>query len=263
MTDEPTRLLDESESELLRALLGAAREEQPQPAALRRTLTAVGVGVSAVAVASSSNARAAVATSATAGGASLTSAKAAVPTSLIVGKWLGFGLITGLVATTAVYTVSDAMTPDRPAEPPAAVVSPQPTPLAPAAPTTLPNEVASAVSAAPSIEPAPAAVSGALPALSASTAEPEPPLAVEVATLDSARHALKTGDPARALSLLDGYERRFPDARMLPEALFIRMQAFNRKGDDSGALAVAERIVRTFPKSPHAARARALLAAAK
>ena len=259
MTDEPTRLLDESDSELLRTLLGAAREEQPQAAALRRTLTAVGVGVSAVAVASSSSASTGAATTAAAGGASLAAGKAAVPTSLIVGKWLGFGLITGLVATTAVYTVSDAMAPARPVEPPAAVVLPPPTSVAaPIVPAP-----ATPASTAPPSEAPPAAVSAILPAPSASVSEPEPSLAAEVSTLDDARHALKAGDAIRALSLLERYEQRFPDARMLPEALFIRMEAFTRKGDDSGALAVAERIVRSFPKSPHAARARALLAAAK
>ena len=85
------------------------------------------------------------------------------------------------------------------------------------------------------------------------------PLSAEVAALDGARQALGAGDAARTLELLNDYESRFANARMLPEALYLRLEAFELKGERSNAEAVARRIVNAYPSSPHAARARAVL----
>lgn len=254
MTDDPVRLLDESDSELLRSLLGAAREEQPRSAALQGTLAAVGIGAATAVSASAASAASAAAVGSVKGASSAS-------TALIVAKWLGIGLLTGVVATTAMYGVSDALSPPspppKPVQPPPVPLTPPPRPALNTAPPEPP--VASALPEA--VPPPPA-----LPSLPPSAETPEDPssaLSAEVAALDGARNALKSGNAPRALAQLEGYERRFPDARMLPEALFIRMEAFTLKGDKTGALVVAERIVRLYPSSPHAARARALLAAAK
>jgi TolA-binding protein len=116
------------------------------------------------------------------------------------------------------------------------------------------------------IPPPPATVK---PPPTPASAAPEPSpsargtLAAEVAALDSARQALGAGNASRTLELLNGYEARFPDAGMLPEALYLRLEAFTLEGDQSNAEAIARRILRVYPSSPHAARARAVLGASK
>ena len=63
----------------------------------------------------------------------------------------------------------------------------------------------------------------------------------------------------RTIDLLSGHEKRFPEGRMLPEALYLRLEAFTLRRDQSNAEAVARRILSVYPSSPHAARARAVL----
>ncbi len=85
------------------------------------------------------------------------------------------------------------------------------------------------------------------------------PLAAEVAALDSARQALAGGDAARTLELLSAYEAHFSEPRMMPEALYLRLEALTVLGDKAGMEAVARRMLRLYPASPHSARARAVL----
>ena len=262
MTDDPVRLLDEGGSELLRSLISAGREEEPEPAALRRTLIAVGVAgavTSAAASASTIGTAAGSGTTGVAGPAVLGSAKAAASsTALVVVKWLALGAIAGTIASSVGFGVSAALTPAPLVESAAPriqdtpVVSQSPSHIAPAV-KELPE-----IPAPPAIAPPPAQIAPE-PAVSAPKAEPGAPLAAEVAALDSARQTLRAGDAARTLDLLGGYERRFPEGRMLPEALYLRLEAFTLQGDQSSAEAVARRILLVYPSSPHAARARAVL----
>jgi hypothetical protein len=95
--------------------------------------------------------------------------------------------------------------------------------------------------------------------------KPEPaldvgaPLAAEVAFIDRARGLLAAGQAEQGLQLLSGYERQFPEARLLPEVLFLRLETCDRLGRRAEARSAAQRLVDGFPKSPHAARARQLL----
>ena len=102
-------------------------------------------------------------------------------------------------------------------------------------------------------------VIGILLTPAAGAADSSAPLAAEVAALDSARQALAAGDAARTLELLNGYEAHFSEPRMMPEALYLRLEAFSLQGDKSDMEAVARRILRLYPASPHSARARAVL----
>jgi TolA-binding protein len=251
MTDDPVRLLDEEDSGMIHTLLSAAREEQPHSAALRRTLAAVGVGTALTAHAGSA-ARA----------ATLGSAKGATPALAVVAKWLAIGAVSGGLASSAVYAVSGALAPSSP--PAATSAAPTATPaLAPVpAPRALPGTAPTAElqeSPTPAVVVSPPALQPSAPVASSPEPDPGPPLSAEVAALDSARKAAKAADADRALALLADYETRFPDARMLPEALYLRLEAFTLKGDRSNAEAVARRILRVYPSSPHAARARAVL----
>ena len=85
------------------------------------------------------------------------------------------------------------------------------------------------------------------------------PLAAEVAFIDRARAQLAAGQAEQGLLQLRRYEREFPEARLLPEVLFLRMETCDRLGRSSEARAAATRLVEGFAKSPHAARARKLL----
>jgi hypothetical protein len=85
------------------------------------------------------------------------------------------------------------------------------------------------------------------------------PLAAEVMFVDRARADLAGGRTADALSALGDYERQFPDARLLPEVLFLQLETYERLGRTSDARRAAQRLVSGFPRSPHVGRARALL----
>jgi hypothetical protein len=81
-----------------------------------------------------------------------------------------------------------------------------------------------------------------------------PTLAAELALLDTARRALRRGDPAAALALLARHAREFPSAQLSDEAAAIRVEALARKGDRAGAHAAARRFLEAHPGSPHADR---------
>jgi hypothetical protein len=258
MPEDPVRLLDEGGSELMRSLLSAARDEQPQSAALRRTLAAVGVGGAVVSLTGSA-AGATAGAHAAAGAASLGSAKGVASTAfLVAAKWLVVGAVAGAAATSAVYGVTSPSLPP----PPAKVV----TVVAPAVVARRPSAPRVAVERAP--EPA-VAVPAAPVVTSAVVAQPvasrpierdsDAPLAAEVLALDEARQALAAGNAGHALQLLNGYETSIAKPRMLPEALYIRLEALTLQGDKIGSQAVARQLLRSAPSGPHAARARSVL----
>lgn len=282
MTDDPIRLLDDEGSPLLKSLISAGREEEPHAAALRRTLAAVGVAgvlsttsaaaaashtataagasgtpaVSALASGSASASAAATSTVATAGAAK----SAAASSVVLVAKWLAIGALTGTVASSAVYGVSGALTP----APVASSVSRVET--TPSAPQVLPRQPSARDELREIPAPPPVEVVPSAPTAAPAPVNPEPSaersgssLAAEVTVLDGARQALGAGDASRALELLNGYEARFREPRMLPEVLYLRLEAFTLRGERSSAEAVARRILLVYPTSPHAARARAVL----
>jgi hypothetical protein len=83
----------------------------------------------------------------------------------------------------------------------------------------------------------------------------------ELATLDSARHAIDAGDAARALSILDGYAQRFAAGVMGQEASILRVEALVKAGDRSAAERAADEFFRKNPTTPYAARVRSLVGA--
>jgi TolA-binding protein len=87
-------------------------------------------------------------------------------------------------------------------------------------------------------------------------------LAEEMRYLDQVRGALRQSRPADALKWLTAYQRNCSAQRMLPEALLLRLRAEVSSGNRLAALATAQQIGSRFPKSPHAARAKELLALA-
>jgi hypothetical protein len=281
MAEDPVPLFDESGSELLKSLFSAARDEQPSAQAVQRTLAVIGVGSAVLGTASTASAAgAAVGNAAGApsviGAASLGSAKGvASATLLVVVKWLGAGAVAGLVATSAIYAVSEPVLP-APVVTHPAVAAVAPTDTA-KVPLTAPFSAATEpeVHAEPEVkaEPEPASArAGVSAATLPSTAPPAPqplsvaaevdpaaPLAAELALLDSARQALAAGNAARALRSLNDYDVRFVHPNLAPEALYLRLEALTLQGDKAGTEATARRLLRAYPAGPHAARARSVL----
>jgi hypothetical protein len=257
MTD-PERISHRS-SGLAAELLRAGAAEQPRATSVERTLAALGVsGVLLTTAASATGAASAGA--ATAGAATAATGAKAVKamSALLLVKWIGVGVVggVGLAGTAAVITRPLA---DEPSASPVAASAAR---VAPAQLT--PNEP---VVAPPITEPPPEGAEPTSATLPASPAAPKPepvvdvgaPLAAEVAFIDRARGLLAAGQAEQGLQLLGGYEQQFPEARLLPEVLFLRLETCERLGRGVEARNAAQRLLDGFPKSPHAARARQLL----
>ncbi len=272
---EPERISKRS-SGLAAELLLAGADEQPSPAGLARTLAAV--GVSGAVLTSAGAASAAATTAAATGGAGVSGVAAATATgtkavnavsALLLAKWVGLGVVGGVGLAGAAAAVSGPAASVTPAPLAAPRTSARPKlAVAPATTTTsLPVAADVATAEVPAPEPSldfAATEPGVVSAASARAASPESrevgaPLAAEVAVVDSARAALAAGDDARGLAELARYEQQFSEARLLPEVLFLRMEASARLGRGGEARAAAARLVEGFPKSPHVSRARALL----
>ena len=280
MAEDPVRLVDEGGSELMHSLLSAVREEQPKHAAMQRTLTVLGVGTALTVVASSSSAlTAGSAAGSFSGAVSLGSAKGVAAPALMVIKWLSAGLLTGLVATSAVYVVTQPTVVNSPAGSATSVLAKQvalqsrrqPRVLASASNAENAPDIPAQVelpASAPEVRSAPAPAAGAAEpselSLSArvppsSSADHDAQLAAELALLDRARQALAAGNAASAMRSLNDYDARFEHPNLLPEALYLRLEAFTLKGDRYETENVARRMLQAFPAGPHAARARAVL----
>lgn len=95
----------------------------------------------------------------------------------------------------------------------------------------------------------------------ASNVDPEA-LKAEIALLDSARRALRSGDSKRAERELREHSQRFSSGLLALEADVLRMESLLARGDRQAAAAAARNSLKLHPRSPHAARVRAVLAAA-
>lgn len=235
MTD-PTRLIDEvGGGSLEGSLLRMARAEGPSTDGRRKILAAVtAAGITTLA------SQTAVAT---AGAKSLTAIKwgvvaavaVAIPTAILLR-----GSEEPLPAKAIPSTLKAPATEVKatPLDPPAADV---PAPLSLEDLPTLPSE-------------APAAATGA-------AAKPQGSLADEVAQLQKAKLALKSGSPGQALADLATYAQRFPRPMLGAEASVLRIEALSQNGDAARAKTLAEGFLAKNPNSPYAARLRSLTGA--
>ncbi len=265
MTD-PERISKRSVG-LAARLLQAGAEEQPGANGVQRTLAAL--GVSAAVVSTGSAAAAAVgAAKATAGaggagvGFSVAGGAAKAVSATLLVKWIGIGVVSGVglagaaaVATqpaTSSSVESHAMASARAAIAPANSSTPElPQPSVAEAASSALAVAAPTLVAPPRVVSEPVVVPPAL--------DVGAPLAAEVAFVDRARALLAAGRAEQGLGLLQSYERDFPEARLLPEVLFLRLETYQRLQRDGEARAAAQRLLDGFPQSPHASRARKLL----
>jgi hypothetical protein len=187
-------LLSSDATDFERQLLGAAAGERPSPELQLRMERAIGLGPAVVPAPDAgvgqelSGTRAAVkATSPRVGGARLQAA---------LGAAVGIGLVAGGVAL---------FSRDAPPAPTAAPVTPV------------------SNSAAPPVEPVPAAVPVPNPSEDMSRESRE--LREEVDLLDRVRGAVSQGDAPTAAALLDRYFARFPQGALVREAAVLRTRA--------------------------------------
>jgi Tetratricopeptide repeat len=106
----------------------------------------------------------------------------------------------------------------------------------------VPNPVETAPRAAP-----PVAARSAAPSASADS------LAEEIKLLRAAETALRGGDPARALVLLDQHAQRFPRGALSQERTVTQIQALCASGRGAQARAMFQRLRAAAPNSPHLA----------
>ena len=266
MTD-PERFSQRSTG-LAAELLRASAAEQPNARGMQQTLMALGLSGVVLSTTSVAGATAvgaapvasAVSAGAATGSAGLTAAGSikTVSAALVV-KWIGLGVLGG-VGLAGVAAVASPT--------PSAVVSPAPT-HAPVVSRALPTPTRPEAPTAVVASAAPTVVPPATPlAPRAFAAEPHStntelyrgtPLASEVAYVDRARALLAANQWSQGLALLEGYEQAFHEARLLPEVLFLQLDAYERSGRESEARRAAQRLATGYPTSPHAGRARKLL----
>jgi hypothetical protein len=98
-----------------------------------------------------------------------------------------------------------------------------------------------------------ASVELAAPAPPRSSA-PAPSLTEELAALDATSRALRAGDAAGALRLLDDHARRFPRGRLGLEAEVLRIESLARTGETAAAASRARSFLARHPNSVLARR---------
>jgi hypothetical protein len=122
-----------------------------------------------------------------------------------------------------------------------------------------------APSMAPSVEPAPSEVATVASAVSApalpaktTTARPAASLGDEISVLDRARAALRDGDPATALRLVDAHDARFHGDTFALESSVLRIDALDALGRSAAALALADRFLAAHPNTPMSQHVRSI-----
>jgi hypothetical protein len=254
--NDPERLLHAAPDGLSARLLRAGIDEAPAERSLERTLVALGAASTTLGAAGTAGALGA---SSSAGALGAASAGKAVTTLTFVSlaKWAGVGIASG-VAVSLAGQVVERTPPPHPAPPAALVVSALPAPERPreraaldlASPGPLP---AASVAVGPRVTMPSGIVSRSVDERAGA------PLAAEVTFVDRGRALFQRGDASGALGALAAYEHTFPEQRLLPEVLYLRMEALSLAGERARASEIAQQIVRDHGKGPHAAHARAIL----
>jgi hypothetical protein len=256
--NEPERLNQGQSSELSARLVRAGAAEAPSTRSLERTLVALGAAATTLGTAGAAGALGTAASGAAGALGAAASGKVASLTLLGLAKWAGAGIATGVAVSMVAHAVEPAPVRVSPSAAPRGEV------VAPAMPE--PRSEPTSAARAPVTEPSVSIeAQRVMPGDANRDARPsEPlgaPLAAEVAFVDRGRSAFQRGDSKAALAALASYEREYPERRLLPEVLYLRLEALSASGEDARARELARRIVRDFAKSPHATRARALLGA--
>jgi len=226
---EPVRLLEESDSELERALLRAGQAYRAPEHTRTHTLAALGLVGTSAAVAKTAGAA-----------ATLWSVKGWVVAGLVLG-----GSAVGVATVTAERQAPRAdVTPITRSEPAPPLVTKTDLPAPPASVTPEETVMPPTTDDSP---PSPPPAPGKRPAN-------RPSLTEELTALDAASAALRGGDGARALKLLDEHARKFPRGRLRLEASVLRIEALAKTGNGAAAGGLAKRFLERHPNSVLAPR---------
>jgi hypothetical protein len=278
---DPTRLLEEDDTHFEARLLRTARRDDPPPDAVNRAAVALGLGVSASAAATAT--ATAVAKAATGHVAATHTVGTLGAASLA--KWVGIGVMSGLVVTGGVRYASDPLlwASMGHASAPAANVAPAER-AANASGLGIRAKQGEREMEAPRAElgfstgadigKAPQAVArsprgaGSTRAVQQDLAAPSESahvasLSSELAVLERARHALVAQDPDAVLRELATYAS-MPHTEVLEaEAEMLAIEAMVQRGDMAKARALAARSLEGQPNGPHAGRLREIVAASE
>jgi len=231
-----------------RALTRAVREaERPEPGARQRIrghlFGAIAAGTSLGTLPAAAATQAATGASvAAAGGAASSGATALTLSTGKIALWALLGLGGGTAVTATAYTVQSVWEPRTPSTAGAPVAA-----SASSAVARAPEPAPVAVVPAPrpsAVEMAPPAVPAARPPAVAST------LVEERQLIQQAQIALRDGQPARALIVLEEHARRFPVGILAEERRAARVLALCRQGRLEAAREEAGRLTEESPSSP-------------
>jgi len=260
---DPGRLVHHHPSVLARSLLTAAINEEPSETLLASTVASIAMGSAVVAIAQASRVVGGstppitVSTASAAASVSGAGVKGAVILATTV-KWVGIASVGGVLALSGVRTFKretgkpvaqphlvQPRSSLRPSEPSSALV-----------PVAAPVDLSSSTPADPVLPPAPT-----IPRVASSSAPTAQPLQLsdEANLIDQAREAVAAGDGPGALRILENHRRRFPQPRLQPEALYLRMQALRLEGHLEAAMRVAQHLLAEYPNGPQSAAARAVV----
>jgi TolA-binding protein len=227
----------------MRELLRAGREELPSERLGDRTMRVLGLAAGATAILTVA-----------------TPASSAAVGAAVVAKWASMGVLVGVVTAGSLVGVERLVV--RPV-----ALAPSATAAVTPPGSALPKAVTMAQAAdhppgAESAQPRSAlrdAQREAPPASSGLPSVREDSLAREVAALDEARGALRRDDLGAARRALDAYEAEPGRGTLRAEALYLRIETLVRAGEHSAATEVARQLLRDYPGSAPAARARELV----
>ena len=270
------------EDDFARALLGSAETDGPSHAAHAKAAAALGLGVGLGIGASLPAAPAAVALGA-AGVAGVARWSSALGAKLALlglsgALFAGAGVLLLRSSGSAKVAILPGPAPTLQAAPkaieralpaPALLSTDRERPSAvsrgPVAPAIAPKAAAKSEQASPALaRPLAAESPAAAPAARRSGhglpthASSDSSLAEQVQSLDRARVALGSGDPASALHEIARYRAAWPDGVFLTEASVLEIEALAARGERSLAASRAAAFVAAHPDSPQADRLRAL-----
>ncbi|HEY3496398.1 MAG TPA: tetratricopeptide repeat protein [Polyangiaceae bacterium] len=234
--NDPLPLIEEGVNPFETELLRAGRRDAIPSSSRQRILTGLGIGGGLLAATT------------IASGVKATSAKGLLST-------LGLGATVGAVGAVAVWAGVTALTPDQLPAPASKISVSQPAAQAVAAPAPVPDPEPAAEPEAVVLEPKQSAKSVAP---SRGTAASDS-LALELTAIEEARRALRSGDYALALRLLDDYTRRFSKRHLDSEATVLRIETLAKKGDRAAAARLGKSFLAGHPNGPYARRVRSLV----
>jgi outer membrane protein assembly factor BamD (BamD/ComL family) len=85
----------------------------------------------------------------------------------------------------------------------------------------------------------------------------------QIALLDRARAALRSGHGGAALTELDTYRKRFPRGEFAQEVSVLKIEALVQNGQMDSARTLGKRFLAAHPESPHVERIERLIGAAR